>query len=312
MKKNAEIFLNKTLGNDFLESLGTSLSKSEIYKQGTRTVTDTNDIFQGLQIVPRALLALLIKVLSSMQIGDNKDIDIPGKDRTVIQVTKHERDSFSGQIIQNNVKIADFLHRSIPGLGLVLLSVLELYDVQDLDKNPSFDHEQESKINKIIEDRLQLFSLVNKVVDGKMLQHNAVNQLFTAKLDDLYQEHNKIKEDHRKIMAESIKEEKPSVVVILEVPKKALPLVDFVENRKKKLNKKEHFFQLEKSESVSCSDCRKTIFADGVYSGCICFGENDKKLHIKKSENGYSVKFGRGWDLENIEMLLEVLRSNNG
>ena len=38
MKKNAEAFLSKTLGSDFLESLGTSLSKSEVYKPGSKTL----------------------------------------------------------------------------------------------------------------------------------------------------------------------------------------------------------------------------------------------------------------------------------
>jgi hypothetical protein len=90
MKKNAEVFLRKTLGNDFLESFGLSLSKSEVYKQGTRTITDTNDLFQGLQIVPRALLSLLVRELSPMQIGDTKEIQIPGKDDTKVITTKHE------------------------------------------------------------------------------------------------------------------------------------------------------------------------------------------------------------------------------
>ena len=60
MKKNAEYFLIKTLGEDFLEYLGNVLSKSEIYKQGTRTVTDTNDLYQGLQIVPKALYKTVV------------------------------------------------------------------------------------------------------------------------------------------------------------------------------------------------------------------------------------------------------------
>jgi len=309
MNKNAEIFLKKTLGDDFLESFGDSLSKSEIYKQGTRTITDTNDLFQGLQIVPKALLSLLIQELSPMQIGDNKEIKIPGKEDTILVVTKHERDSFSGQIIQNNVKISDFLHRSIPGLGLVLLSILELYNVDDLNMEPSsVDHEKESEINRIIDERMNLHSLVNKVVDGKLMHRDAVQQLLMSKLNQLSDEHKKIEEEHQDIMAP--KEEPKSVVIVL-APKKR-PLQEFVENRKKKLDKKEHFIQMEKSETVSCTDCGQSIFSNGTYSGCICYGESNKKLHIKKSENGYKISFGRGWDAENIEMLLEVLRSRNG
>src|SRR5271157_2094248 len=108
MKKNAEAFLLKTLGSDFLESLGASLSKSEIFKPGTRTVTNTDDLFQGLQIVPRTLLNLLVRELSPMQIDDIKEIHIPGQEDTFVRVSKLERDSYSGQVFQRNVKINDF------------------------------------------------------------------------------------------------------------------------------------------------------------------------------------------------------------
>lgn len=310
MKKNAKAFLSKTLGSDFLESLGSSLSKSEVYKQGSRTVTDTDDLFQGLQIVPRALLSLLVRELSPMQIGDTKEIRIPGKEDTIVITTKHERDSYSGQVLQNNVKINDFMHRSLPGLGLVLMTMLELYSMDDLEQD-SVSENKHSEINRIIDERLSLHSLVNKVVDGKMMQRDAINHLFMDKLNQLYKEHQEIKQDHKEIMDESKKEPKPTAVIILQ-PKRSLPLSDFVENRKKKLGKKEHFIQMQKSEQVSCPDCSNVIFSEGAYSGCICFGANDKKLYIKKSEDGIKVRFGKGWDIENTEMLLEILRRKNG
>lgn len=104
------------------------------------------------------------------------------------------------------------------------------------------------------------------------------------------------------------KKDTPTIIV-MESKKKTLPLSDFIENRKKKVEKKEHHFALHKSETVNCPDCGKIIFSDGIYSGCICFGDDNKKVHIKKSEQGYTIKFGHGWDVENIGMLLEVLRS---
>ena len=225
MKKNAEAFLLKTLGGDFLESLGNSLSKSEVYKQGTRTITDTDDLFQGLQIVPRALLSLLVRELSPMQIDDIKEIHIPGMEDTFVRVSKLERDSYSGQVFQRNVKINDFMHRSLPGLGLVLMTVLELYDFDDIEKVPSVSQDQEDKINKIVDDRVQLHSLINQVVDGKMMQRDAVNRLFLNKLNQLYQEHDKIKKEHREIKDDhkelmAQEEPKPSVIVMLK-PKKS-------------------------------------------------------------------------------------------
>jgi hypothetical protein len=299
MSKNAESFLKKTLGEDFLESLGTALFKSEIYKPGSRTITDTNDLYQGLKIVPRALLSLLIRELSPMQIGDTKEVKIPMADDAMIRATKHERDSFSGEVLQRNVKLVDFMHRSIPGLGLVLLSILELYNIEDLDKEHNIDHDQEARIQKIVEDRLQLFSLVNQVVDGKLLQRDAVQQLLMSKLNEMTQEHKQIKEEHKEIKEEA----KPTIVVL--TPKKKSPLSDFIERRKKK---KEHFVDMTKGEARECPDCGKTIFNDSGFSACICYGDVGK-VYLKKTEGGFKVSFGRKWDAENIEMLLEVLRS---
>ena len=311
MKKNAEAFLAKTLGSDFLESLGNSLSKSEVYKQGTRTVTNTDDLFQGLQIVPRTLLNLLVRELSPMQIDDIKEIHIPGQEDTFIRVNKLERDSYSGQVFQRNVKIGDFLHRSLPGIGLVLMTMLELYSMDDLEQEPSTNStSKQQEINRIIDERLNLHSLVNKVIDGKMLQRDAVQQLFLDKMSQLYKEHEKIKEDHKEIMAAPKEEHKPPVVVVLQ-PKKTRPLSDFVENRKKKLGKKEHFVDMTKGESKECPDCGHTIFNDSGFSACICYGAVGK-VYLKKSENGIKISFSKSWDKENIEMLLEVLRGKNG
>jgi len=309
MKKNAKTFLDKTLGSDFLESLGTSLSKSEVYKQGTRTVTDTDDLFQGLQIVPRALLSLLVRELSPMQIGETKEIRIPGKEDTIVSATKHERDSYSGQVIQNNVKINDFLHRSLPGLGLVLMTMLELYDFEDLEKKPSIHQDKQAQVQKIIDDRMQLHSLVNQVVDGKMLQRDAINQLLMSKLTQLLHEHEQIKEDHKEIMAEAPKEKSP-VVIVLKPQKKSLPLASFVENRKKKLTKKEFLVDICKGETRECPDCGHTVFDGSGLSSCICFGDS-KKVFLKKTETGIKLSFSRQWDAENISMLLEVLRSKS-
>jgi len=299
MNKNAEIFLSKTLGTDFLESVGISLCKSEVFKPGTRSVTDTDDLFQGLQIVPKALLGLLVRELSPMQIGDTKEIKIPVKEDTVVVVTKHERDSFSGQVLQNNVKINEFLQRSIPGLGLVLMTVLELYDVDNIPEIPSKSKIDEKEINRIIDERLDLHSLVNKVVDGKMMQRDAVQQLLISKLNQMSEEHEKVVEEK--------KEKEPTVIVL--TPKKKLPLVDFVENRKKKFEKKEHFVNICKGETVDCPDCGNTIFNDTGFSACICFGDSGK-VHLKKTEKGVKISFGKKWDIENIELLLQILRGN--
>jgi DUF4097 and DUF4098 domain-containing protein YvlB len=90
--------------------------------------------------------------------------------------------------------------------------------------------------------------------------------------------------------------------------KRKRPLAEFLEKR----HKKEFSVQMAKGEEFSCPDCRKNIFNGNVFSGCICLGQDmNRKVFIKKSEGGVKVRFSRGWDQENIEMLLEVLQRKN-
>jgi hypothetical protein len=132
-----------------------------------------------------------------------------------------------------------------------------------------------------------------------------------SKLTQLLHEHKQIKEDHKEIMAEAPKEKAP-VIIVLKPEKKSLPLASFVENRKKKLTKKEFSIEMAKSEVVNCPDCRQTIFSNSGISSCICFGNDmGKKVYLKKTEDGIKISFPKSWNPENIEMLLEVLRSKN-
>jgi hypothetical protein len=250
-------------------------------------------------------MSFLIKELTPMNIDEVKEIKLPVASDSLMRVSKHGPDVYSGEIIDRNKKLTEFKLRPIPGIGLVILSAYELYSVDDLEESPK-PHPQESEINRIIDERLNLHSLVNKVVDGKMMQRDAVQQLFMAKLNQLSQEHQKISEEHKE-MSKPKEEVKPTVIVL--TSKKKLPLADFVENRKKKLGKKEYHFEMAKGETFQCPDCGNTIFNESGFSSCICFGDAGK-VYLKKSENGFKVSFSKSWDADNIEMLLEVLRGN--
>ena len=115
-----------------------------------------------------------------------------------------------------------------------------------------------------------------------------------------------------KTMAQPKAEPKPATVIVLQ-PKKPSPLAEFVENRKKKLNKKEFSIEMAKSETVDCPDCGQNIFNGSGISSCLCFGQDmGRKVFLKKTEDGIKVRFPKSWSPENIEMLLEVLRGKNG
>lgn len=324
MPSNSDIFLNKVLGNDFLEEL----SKTELWKPGTKSVVDIDDMRIGLKIVPRAILSFLVRELTSMSVGDNKEVKIPVDGDAILKVTKHERDQFSGEVLHNDKVATEFKFRSLPGLGLVIMSAFELYDVEDLDRESNVAEDLEMKVQKMIDDRIALHELVDKVVEKKLERKDAIHNLMLMRLtSELHEAKKKATQvaELRDINKRTTPQIDPyfrgmtnglavaDAVVnktetkLVEAPKKKRPLAEFLEKKQKP---KEYSVQLAKGEEISCPDCGKSIFNETAFSGCICLGQDsDKKLFIKKSENGVKVTFSRGWDPENIEMLLEVLQN---
>lgn len=299
----ADFFLKKTLGDDFFESL----NKFELWKPGTKTTIDHEEIHTALKIVPRTVLALLIRELTPMELGQTKEVQIPDASDVIMNVTKHERDVYSGDIKQDNKVIVDFKYRSIPGIGLVIMSALELYDVNSLKPNePAESPDISEKVQKMIDERLSLHDLVNRVVDQKLAQKDAVQQLILARITESLKPAPVVHVPTEHLQGPA------SIMEMSEKPKKGSPLGSFLEQRKTK-PKKEVTFTLAKGEHVNCPDCGGAIFDGQVFSGCICVGDDmGKKVFLKKTESGVQVRFSKGWDLENIEMLLEVLRKKNG
>lgn len=289
MTSDSNFFIKKMLGEDFFESL----YKTEIWKPGTRSVSDTSDIEIGLKVVPKVLMKLLIGELTSMKIGETKEVQIPVQKQAMLRVTKTERDSFNGEIFEENKKITEFIGRSIPGIGLVLLSTFELYDIEQLTQETKTDPSIEHKVQQIIDERFAIHDLISKVVDKKLMEKDAIQQLVLAKLTESISAPKKV-----------------DPIVENTMPKKSLPLKEFLDARK---SKNEFKIQMEKSETISCPDCHKEIFSSSGFSGCVCFGENyDSKVRIKKTESGVKISFPKHWTPDNIEMLLEVLRNKNG
>lgn len=354
MASGAEYFLKHTLGEDFLESL----NKVELWKPGTKSTTDHEEIRTALQVVPRTVMALLIRELAPMKVGDNKAIHLFVPGDATLNVTKHERDVYSGDIVQVSKKIAEFKFRSLPGVGLVIMSTFELYDMDNLINSPPQNPQVPTpplpgdqgdialRVQKMIDDRLALHDLVGQVVDKKIMERDAVHQLVLRKLTDLVKETDKIKKDIASVtaiakdpgnanadeylrgmangleVANSIANKKEPEFVeppkdmsppkqmekSAEKPKK--PLAAFLEKTKKK---NEYSVVMAKGEQVHCPDCGKNIFDGKAFSGCICLGADmERKVFIKKEQDGIKVRFSKGWDEENIEMLLEVLRKKNG
>lgn len=180
MKINPDKLIKSILGEDFFEDL----KKSVVFKMNNRSVTSLDEVSTGLKIVPRAVMSFLLSSLSHLQAGDNKDLELPFVQDCYMQVTKKDADVFSGYIYSKGKKINEFSERSIPGIGLVLMTTFEMYEVEDLKtakqkEKESFDIE---KLQEMIDERLRLHSLVNRIVDQKIAQKDAVEILVKEKL----------------------------------------------------------------------------------------------------------------------------------
>lgn len=327
MSSKADFFIKKTLGEDFLESL----QKFELWKPGTRTTIDHEELKTALQIVPRIIMSFLIKELAPLEIGENKRVSIPVKEAATLNATKLERDVYSGNVEQDGKVLVDFKYRSIPGIGLIIMSAFELYDINNLHGNVNVEHSDTEKLQQLIDERLHLHDLIGKVIDKKLMEREAIGKLVLSKLTDIMQE--KEKKEQAIVELTKIQEEttpqtdeyfrgmtnglKVAESVVTGKDPEFVPPQKGSEKLKKFLHKRknnrEFAVQLTKSQVVNCPDCGKDIFKDMIFSGCICLGSDmDKKLFIKKTEDGIKVRFGKNWDQENIEMLLEILRRRHG
>jgi len=272
------------LGNDFFEVLE---KNADVYKMYSRTATGVDEMATGLKIVPRAIMSFLISSLSDLQTNNGRDLELPFKPDCYIHVTKKDQDTYSGHLYSKGKKINEFTNRSLPGIGLVLMTTFELYDTEKLKDNREKEKESFniSKLQEIIDERLRLHSLVSRVVDQKIAQRDAVEILVKEKL----------------IQALSPKEE-------VEEESKKSKLKSYLD--KKKRQEEAH---IEKTESIHCPDCGDHLYkGEKILTLCICYGEDwNKNIKIQKNENNIKMKFPKSMDAENIDMLLQTLKQIN-
>jgi hypothetical protein len=332
--------LNGILDSEFLTTLAKS---ADLYKIGSNTILDPEEIRIGLKVVPRAVMSMLISELVPMEINCHRDIKLPFGKSAYIAVNKNAADDFTGSVYDNNKLVYDFRNRSIPGLGIILLSTFELYDMEELSKPNKQTEDTDKKIQNLIDQRMELHSLVARVVEDKLAQREVLHKLMMNKLTEAMKAKDQIAEV-RKIQEQSTPKSdpyfrgmtngmevansiasgkepnfvdalktldiKPEDIAKKESSKKTSPLKAFLDRKKKP---QEFRVEMAKSETVDCPDCGKTVFGHGAFSACICYGQDrNRKIWIKKSEDGISLKFSRGWSEDNIEMLLETLRRRHG
>lgn len=171
--------LNTILDDEFLKTLAKS---ADLYKIGSNSVLDPEEIRIGLKVVPRAVMSLLINELVPMEINSHKDVKLPFGVSAYMSANKNASDDYTGSVYSSNKLVYDFKNRSIPGLGIILLSTFELYDLEELSKPQKETEDIGDKVQKLIDERMELHSLVGRVVEDKMAQREAIHKLMMDKL----------------------------------------------------------------------------------------------------------------------------------
>lgn len=296
------------LGDDVFEKI----NKTELFKLDTKTTLDPQEIKIALQIVPRAVLSYLTSQLKPLEDGQNKELHIPFVEDAILYVTKVSHDVYLGEITQKNKKKAEFKYRSLPGIGLILMSTFELYDMNDLEEAKQQKEQFNiAKLQEIIDERMRLKHLIKEVVDQRMSERDAIKRLISERLAEESSQEEGEEEFSLESSEEddSILEQEPIEEMEDNLNKKS-KLKEFLENREKKRMEK---VVLDKSETISCPDCNTTIYkGESHIKLCLCYGEHyNKEIKVKKTEDSrYRFVFPKSFNTDNVEMLLEAIKSN--
>lgn len=287
MNKKQLSFLKACLGEDFFQEM----KKSELYKPHSNVTIDPKEAWIAYQIVPRTLISWLINNLRCLDVGGIFKADIPGVEGR-LELNKIDRDVYSGQIYSNidNKKLYEIKYRSIPAVGLCILSTFELYENEsEILVHPSPSKSENLELQKLIDERLYLRSLINQVVEQKLNEKEAMESFFMAKLAHHYGSRFNMEEDGKN---------------------KKTKLLEFLESRQ---NKKD--VQIEKKENMDCSSCGTQVYKSGESSikCCVCYGESfGKEIKFTKTESGIKFKFPKNFSAENIELVLETIKNKRG
>jgi ribosomal protein L37AE/L43A len=296
--KDAKI-VKSILGEDIFEEL----KKSAIYKPETKTAVQPEEIRVALEIVPRSVLSFLFANLKHQDNNAVVDLDLPWAMNAKMHVNKLGADNYSGEITKEGKRLYEFQHRSLPSIGLILLSVFELYDIDMLNEikekpvEPAVQNRVE-RLQDLIDERLSMHNLIKDVVDKRITEREAISRLIKEKLSEHIASVSSAKEE--------IEEQKEDS---MDNDNKKSKLRQFLENREKK---RQEPVEMDKSEDIKCPDCKTVIHKkeSNEIVPCICYGEHmTKPIKITKTEDGkIKIKFPKTFDIENIEMLLDAVK----
>ncbi len=304
-------FVKAAIGDEGFEEL----RKNQIFRESTNTVVIAEELDAALRIVPKALLAYLVQNLRPMEQGEDARLEIPGHPECYIQVTKQDSDVYLGQFIKEGKLVHNFKNSTIPNIGTHLVTYFEMYDriiENEQRKQPeSIDY----KIQRMIEEKMALRDLVSKVVDQKLQEKDAIQQMVMNRIASsltIPEESSVTIEVQEETEDEELELDKKENKASMEPHRQKLhdmrSRLSEINRSSKKISKSE--VVVIENKEAHCPDCDKKIFTKNEgYSGCVCFGEDMKsKIYMTKTEDGnISLRFPKKWNPDNVKMFLEIL-----
>lgn len=338
----SKLNLNKYLGESFFSEL----QKSEvgpILKEDAKVSVFPHEMMIALQIVPRTVISLLVQHLKPLKPKEHTVIPwyLENGICHEIRVQKISSDLYSGEITGEGRVLARFQYRSLPAVGLVIMSTYEMYDKETNKQdtvNPEFNYD---KVQSLIDEKIRLQMTIESVVNKKLSEREAVKQLIDQKIKDYLRTSEEIKANLLSLPTEDLEQEtsndhsneeeseeeaqqdssegEPSVKDI-DVDKEVMEpakvkkgkLKKFLEESKSKTKKNEkQTVDINNSKDLHCPDCQKKLYksGDSHIEFCICYGEwMGKTVKFAKSEQGAKFNIPKNFDKENLIMLLETIK----
>ena len=300
MNEKETKIVKSILGDDFL----VELEKSEIYKPNTKSAVSPEEIKIALQIVPRSILSYLFSNLKYRSIGDVVDLELPFAPGSSLHINKLGPDNYKGEITKDGARLVEFQHRSLPSIGLILLTTFELYDLSLLDEikeSPKKEvNDKVERLQDLIDERMMLHGLIKDVVDRRISERDAIHKLIQEKLNS-----HVISINPQQKMDEDLEENKEQ-----EPMDKKSKLREFLENREQR---RQEEVEIDKCE-IKCQDCATSLYKSGDKNEiklCVCYGEymNKSIKFLKSSDGKVKLKFPKSFDIDNVEMLLDTIKN---
>jgi hypothetical protein len=136
-----------------------------IYRKEVGQITDPDELYLPLLVLPKSLISWCIQNIVPIQIGETKKLNVPGSDG-ILEVRKIAPDIYSGSILKDAKIINSFEKIPMPALAGTLLNVLELYDevagrkVDEMEKQ-----ELATKVSNADDRVKDILDKVGKIID---------------------------------------------------------------------------------------------------------------------------------------------------